>query len=293
MVRLAVETGMLTYSFADLGSDSLYGHLYKCIRNDILKGVLAPGTRLPSKRAFAKNLGISTITVENAYQQLMAEGYLYSVPKKGYFVADITNEVKAAAAGTPEEVVISPEQADYFADFVSNSTNQANFPFSIWARLMRETISGTATVMLIIVSATVFGYYLNWENIPTMLLNAVTSFASNKFLVLLVMNVVLLIVGMFLEGGAALIILAPLMVPIVKAAGIDLVHFGIVCNVNIMIGGLTPPFGSMMFTCVSITGCKMQEFIKECVPFIIALLIALLLLTYIPGISMLIPNLIY
>lgn len=125
------------------------------------------------------------------------------------------------------------------------------------------------------------------------LMIAVTSFASNKFLVLLVMNVVLLIVGMFLEGGAALIILAPLMVPIVKAAGIDLVHFGIVCNVNIMIGGLTPPFGSMMFTCVSITGCKMQEFIKECVPFIIALLIALLLLTYIPGISMLIPNLIY
>ena len=94
--------------------------------------------------------------------------------------------------------------------------------------ILRETISGTATVMLIIVSATVFGYYLNWENIPTMLLNAVTSFASNKFLVLLVMNVVLLIVGMFLEGGAALIILAPLMVPIVKAAGIDLVHFGIV-----------------------------------------------------------------
>ena len=159
--------------------------------------------------------------------------------------------------------------------------------------ILRETISGTATVMLIIVSATVFGYYLNWENIPTMLLNAVSSFASNKFLVLLVMNIVLLIVGMFLEGGAALIILAPLMVPIVKAAGIDLVHFGIVCNVNIMIGGLTPPFGSMMFTCVSITGCKMQEFIKECVPFIIALLIALLLLTYIPGITMLIPNLIY
>ena len=86
---------------------------------------------------------------------------------------------------------------------------------------------------------------------------------------------------------------ATVMLIIVSATGIDLVHFGIVCNVNIMIGGLTPPFGSMMFTCVSITGCKMQEFIKECVPFIIALLIALLLLTYIPGISMLIPNLIY
>lgn len=160
--------------------------------------------------------------------------------------------------------------------------------------ILRETISGTATVMLIIVSATVFGYYLNWENIPTMLLNAVSSFGQQQ---------VPRAAGH--EHRAAhrrhvprgrrrqLIILAPLMVPIVKAAGIDLVHFGIVCNVNIMIGGLTPPFGSMMFTCVSITGCKMQEFIKECVPFIIALLIALLLLTYIPGITMLIPNLIY
>ncbi len=114
-----------------------------------------------------------------------------------------------------------------------------------------------------------------------------------KYLMLLLVNVLLLIMGMFLEGGAALIILAPLMGPLVKAAGIDLVHFGIVVNVNIMIGGLTPPFGSMMFTCVSITGCKMGEFIREVQPFILALIIALLLLTYIPGISLLLPNLIY
>ena len=85
----------------------------------------------------------------------------------------------------------------------------------------------------------------------------------------------------------------PILLPVAVALGVNPVHFGIVMIVNIMIGGITPPFGSMMFTCVSITGCKMQEFIKECVPFIIALLIALLLLTYIPGISMLIPNLIY
>ena len=82
-----------------------------------------------------------------------------------------------------------------------------------------------------------------------------------------------------LKNRAALIILAPLMVPLVKAAGIDLVHFGIVVNVNIMIGGLTPPFGSMMFTCVSITGSKMSEFIREVQPFILALIIALLLIT--------------
>ena len=159
--------------------------------------------------------------------------------------------------------------------------------------IFKETVAGTCTVMLIIVAANLFGYYLNWENIPNKLLAAVSGIASNKYLVLLILNVVLLLAGMFLEGGAALIILAPLMVPLVKAAGIDLVHFGIVVNVNIMIGGLTPPFGSMMFTCVAITKAKMSEFIRESLPFILALIIALLLLTYIPGISLLLPNLIY
>ena len=80
---------MLTYSFVDLGSDSLYEHLYKCIKNDIMSGNLKAGDRLPSKRTFAKNLDISTITVENAYAQLMAEGYIFSVPKKGYFVSQV------------------------------------------------------------------------------------------------------------------------------------------------------------------------------------------------------------
>ncbi|MFR3435919.1 MAG: GntR family transcriptional regulator [Coprococcus sp.] len=82
MARLEVTCQMLTYSFAGTGSDSLYEHLYKCIRNDILCGNLSMGEKLPSKRNFAKNLGISTITVENAYAQLIAEGYIYSIPKR-------------------------------------------------------------------------------------------------------------------------------------------------------------------------------------------------------------------
>ena len=72
---------MLTYSFTNIGSDSLYHHLYQCIREDILCGNLTAETKLPSKRSFAKNLGVSNITVENAYAQLQAEGYIYSIPK--------------------------------------------------------------------------------------------------------------------------------------------------------------------------------------------------------------------
>ena len=82
---------MLTYSFEEKGSDSLYEYLYKQIKKDILSFQLAPDEKLPSKRALAKHLNISTITVENAYSQLIAEGYLYSVPKSGYYVSNISS----------------------------------------------------------------------------------------------------------------------------------------------------------------------------------------------------------
>lgn len=159
--------------------------------------------------------------------------------------------------------------------------------------ILKETIDGTSSVVLIIVAANVFGYYLTWERIPQMMASLLLGITQNKYVMLLIINLLFLVVGMFLEGGAAIIILAPLLVPVIKEVGIDPIHFGLVCIVNIMIGGLTPPFGSMMFTCCSITGCELNEFIKECIPFIIALLVALLIVTYIPGLTLFIPNLLY
>ena len=85
---------MITYNFTNTGSDSLYEYLYKCIKNDILQGNIRPGEKLPSKRSFAKNLGISVITVENAYEQLIAEGYIYSMPKRGFYVTDFKKAIE-------------------------------------------------------------------------------------------------------------------------------------------------------------------------------------------------------
>ncbi|MDE6951240.1 MAG: GntR family transcriptional regulator [Lachnospiraceae bacterium] len=82
---------MLTYTFSSTDSEPLYGQLYRFMKEDIVTGVLTADEKLPSKRSFAKNLGISTITVENAYAQLIAEGYVYSLPKRGFFVTDIRN----------------------------------------------------------------------------------------------------------------------------------------------------------------------------------------------------------
>ncbi|NBH70539.1 TRAP transporter large permease [Clostridiaceae bacterium] len=172
--------------------------------------------------------------------------------------------------------------------FIYKELKPEHFP-----KVIRETIEGTSSVMLIIVAANVFGYYMSWERIPQMLTELLLGITQNKYVMLMIINVLLLILGMFLEGGAALIILAPLLVPVVKGLGVDLVHFGLVCIVNIMIGGLTPPFGSMMFTCCSITGCELGEFVRECIPFIIALLIALMIVTYFPTLTMFVPNLLY
>lgn len=131
---------MLTYSFLNLGSDSLYLHLYKCIKNDIITGNLVPGEKLPSKRSFAKNLNISTITIENAYAQLMAEGYIYSIPKKGYYIADIANTLSKVPERNMENFALASDTSSYFADFTSNQTNPDNFPFTIWTKLLREII---------------------------------------------------------------------------------------------------------------------------------------------------------
>ena len=134
---------MLTYSFENIGPEPLYLHLYKCIKNDILDGILPSGTKLPSKRSFAKNLGISNITVENAYAQLQAEGFIYSIPKRGFYVTELPENMPLTSDGhiTSEAGSIMEEEAQCKIDLVSNMTPPANFPFSIWAKLMREVIS--------------------------------------------------------------------------------------------------------------------------------------------------------
>ncbi|MFR9307916.1 MAG: TRAP transporter large permease, partial [Lachnospiraceae bacterium] len=133
--------------------------------------------------------------------------------------------------------------------------------------IILDTIAGTSSVVLIMVSANVFGQYMTWINLPKIVATSVLGLTSNKYVFLMLCNVVLLIMGMFLEGGAAMMIITPLLLPVALKLGVNVYHFGLVTICNIMIGGLTPPFGSMMFTTCGITGCKISNFIKEVWPF--------------------------
>lgn len=156
--------------------------------------------------------------------------------------------------------------------------------------IMKNTILGTSSVMLIVIAASVFGQYMSWERIPHQLTKSILAISESPWMILVVINFLLLFLGMFLEGGALLIIVAPLLVPLVKSMGIDLIHFGLIMIVNIMIGGITPPFGSMMFTTCAITGSTVGEFCREIWPFILALLIVLVIVTYMPSVVMFLPN---
>ena len=140
---------MITYTFTNIGSDSLYEYLYKCIKNDILQGNIRAGEKLPSKRAFAKNLGISVITVENAYEQLIAEGYIYSIPKKGFYVTDLKKEIETEKKTvTIEMVPITGGESSYFADFTSNQTQSELFPFTVWTKIIREVLGENQTQLM-------------------------------------------------------------------------------------------------------------------------------------------------
>lgn len=141
MVRLDDIPVMLTYSFENIRSEFLYEHLYHCLREDIQYGKLRPGERLPSKRTFATHLGVSTITVENAYGQLLTEGYIYSRPKRGYYVADITSRVFSQPHSVQEPAPEQKKPPVWFADFTSNQIQTDMFPFATWSKVLRDTLA--------------------------------------------------------------------------------------------------------------------------------------------------------
>lgn len=126
---------MLTYTFEKGGGVPLYEQLYRKIRDDITSGIISCGSKLPSKRALSEHLGISKVTVEAAYSQLIAEGYIYSVEKKGYYAEKVS-----LAPFTEPETKTVPSPHGFEADIKSNGVSLKHFPFSVWSRLMREVI---------------------------------------------------------------------------------------------------------------------------------------------------------
>ncbi len=151
---------------------------------------------------------------------------------------------------------------------------------------MVETVSTTASIMLIIGAVSSIAWVFTKEKIPQTLLSVIVSHIDSKFVFLLLVNLFLIIVGMFVEGNAAAVMLIPMLAPISAAYGMDLIQFGMIWVFNMSIGGITPPMGTLMYVTCGVTGCKIKDFLREAVPYFIMLFICLMLITYVPQISL-------
>lgn len=158
-----------------------------------------------------------------------------------------------------------------------------------------EIIAGsaltTASIMLIVGTATIFGRALAIEGVPVMLANAITNTVDQAWVLRLAINVILLIVGTFMETIAAIIILTPILLPLVVALGMDPEHFGIVMIVNLAIGMVTPPVGVNLFVASRVSGEKLETVVRGAIVPLLVTILVLLLITYIPALSLSLPTL--
>jgi C4-dicarboxylate transporter DctM subunit len=144
----------------------------------------------------------------------------------------------------------------------------------------------TSQVLIIVACAGVFSWILTVNQVPAAMVALLRDYSISPWMLLLAINILLLIVGCFLDPLSAILLLTPLLVPVVKAVGIDTVHFGIVVTVNLAIGLFTPPFGINIFVAQSVLGIKVESIYRGIFPFVVIYLIALALITFIPDISL-------
>ncbi len=156
-----------------------------------------------------------------------------------------------------------------------------------------ESVLASANVLIIIAVSYGFSKFLTWEQLPQNIAAFISDNFSSKVLFLIVVNLVLIILGMFIEGNAILIVISPLLVGAAQVMEVDLVHFGIIFILNAAIGTLTPPLGTVMFTTCTIINVPIKDFIREVMPFWLVLIAALILVTFIPQISLFLPNLVF
>jgi len=158
-------------------------------------------------------------------------------------------------------------------------------------KIFLESAKTSAMIMFIIASASIFAYFLTLENIPQMLSNLVIDMNLNKITFLVAVNILLLIAGNFMEPSSIIMIMVPLLLPIATTLGIDPIHFGVIITINMELGMLTPPVGLNLFVASGITKLSIKEVFQAVLPWFLVIFVGLLLITYIPAISLWLPSL--
>lgn len=187
---------------------------------------------------------------------------------------------------TPVEAsVVAVLYAAFVGVFVNRSLNRTGFGIALHRTHM---ISGA--LMIVVAASTLFARIITFERIPQMLVETFSNATDNVLLLLLMINILLLIIGCFMETLSAIIILGPVLVPLIASFGVDKTHFGIILILNIEIAFLTPPLGVNLFVAAQIAGIKIEKMMLATLPYILILLVMLALITLVPEISLWLPR---
>lgn len=192
--------------------------------------------------------------------------------------------------------VFTPTEAAVAAVFYALALGVLVYRALTWRHLMRvtmDTIETTAAIMMIVGTAAVFAWILTANQAAQHMADLVLSITDNRTLILLMMMVLVLIVGCFMETIAAITILVPVLLPVAETVGIDPVHLGIIVVLNLMIGLLTPPVGMVLYVLSRVSGVRFEDCVRATMPFLVPLIAVLLLLTFVPQLSLWLPTLLY
>jgi C4-dicarboxylate transporter, DctM subunit len=197
----------------------------------------------------------------------------------------VVGSILGGYATPTEAAVIASAYALLVGTLLYRELRLVDLPEILWTS-GRQTVQ----VMFIIAAAAPFGWVLIQQQIPSAVLQSLFALSDEPWVILIIVTLVLLILGMFIEGVAIIIIAFPLLLPVMVQIGVDPVHFGIIMVLNLMIGLVTPPVGLCLYAVSAVSNVPIGEMVREIWPYVLALLVVLLLVTFIPAISLWLPH---
>ncbi|WP_398440896.1 TRAP transporter large permease [Sedimentibacter sp.] len=250
----------------------------------VLPGVLIAACMIIYVYFYFKKNGEDKEKIESSIKELKSQGFM-KVLKDSFWAllspVIILGGIYSGVVTPTEAANISVIYALFVSLFIYKSIG-----FKDLSSVIRDSVATSVPILLVISTASVFGKVLTLMQAPTLIGSAITGAFTTKLSILLVINLMLLFVGMVMDTTPAILILVPILLPIVQSIGVNPIHFGVIMTVNLAIGFVTPPIGLNLFVANSLTGLSIIDISKYAIPFIIAFLVALMMITFIPDISL-------
>ncbi|MDO5548800.1 MAG: TRAP transporter large permease [Eubacteriales bacterium] len=255
----------------------------------VLPGILVGSALMLYCIFYCRKHGEDKEKIRETVQQLRSQG-LWNVFKDSFWAllspVIILGGIYGGFVTPTEAAVISVVYALIVSLFIYRSAKFSDLP-----RIIQESIGTYAPILFILCSASAFGKVLTMTQAPQVIASTIGSIFTNKIVLLLVINIFLLFVGMVMDTGPAILILAPILQPIVAVVGIHPIHFGVIMICNLAIGYVTPPIGNNLYVASTLTKVPVMSIAKKAVPFALVFFVIQLIITFVPPVSLLLPGL--